>query len=83
MRSEDGSIIYECLNGEPDAFGMLVDKYKEGIYAREFSDDFPIQVADNLYMKGSYRDTIFRDIYASPLSGKKESPTATPALLIP
>ena len=33
MRTEDGSIIYQCLNGEPGAFVMLVDKYKEGIYA--------------------------------------------------
>ena len=33
MRTEDGSIIQECLNGEPEAFGVLVDKYKEGIYA--------------------------------------------------
>jgi len=33
MRTDDGSIIYECLNGEPEAFGVLVDKYKEGIYA--------------------------------------------------
>jgi RNA polymerase sigma factor (sigma-70 family) len=33
MRTEDGNIVHQCLNGEPGAFGMLVDKYKEGIYA--------------------------------------------------
>jgi RNA polymerase sigma factor (sigma-70 family) len=33
MRTEDGCIIHRCLNGEPGAFGLLVDKYKEGIYA--------------------------------------------------
>ncbi len=33
MRTEDGSIIQECLNGESEAFGVLVDKYKAGIYA--------------------------------------------------
>lgn len=33
MRTEDGSIIYECLNGKPEAFGILVDKYKAGVYA--------------------------------------------------
>jgi RNA polymerase sigma factor (sigma-70 family) len=33
MRSEDAGIIHECLNGETEAFGLLVDKYKEGIYA--------------------------------------------------
>ena len=44
MRTEDGSIIQECLNGDPSAFGVLVDKYKAGIYAfvydklRDFRD---------------------------------------------
>jgi RNA polymerase sigma factor (sigma-70 family) len=33
MRTEDGSIIQECLDGRSGAFGVLVDKYKEGIYA--------------------------------------------------
>lgn len=33
MRTEDGYIIYKCLNGEPEAFGLLVDKYKAAIYA--------------------------------------------------
>ncbi len=33
MRTEDGSIINECLGGKPQAFGMLVDKYKAGVYA--------------------------------------------------
>ena len=38
MRSEDGSIIQECLNGKPEAFGILVDKYKAGIYAFVYSE---------------------------------------------
>ncbi len=33
MRTEDGCIIQECFNGKPEAFGMLVDKYKAGVYA--------------------------------------------------
>ena len=33
MRTEDGSIINDCLGGKPQAFGMLVDKYKAGVYA--------------------------------------------------
>jgi len=37
MRTEDGSIIQECLNGSPEAFGILVDKYKEGIYAFSYT----------------------------------------------
>ncbi len=44
MRTDDGSIIHRCLNGESEAFGILVDKYREGIYAfiyaklRDFRD---------------------------------------------
>ena len=37
MRTEDGYIIYKCLNGEREAFGFLVDKYKESIYAFAYS----------------------------------------------
>ena len=33
MRTEDGYIIDKCLNGESAAFGLLVDKYRESIYA--------------------------------------------------
>jgi RNA polymerase sigma factor (sigma-70 family) len=33
MRTEDGHIIHKCINGEPEAFGFIVDKYKESIYA--------------------------------------------------
>jgi len=37
MRTDDGYIIYKCLNGEPEAFGVLVDKYKEGIHAYNYT----------------------------------------------
>ena len=33
MRTEDGHIIQKCLDGDSAAFGLLVDKYKAGIYA--------------------------------------------------
>jgi RNA polymerase sigma factor (sigma-70 family) len=33
MRTDDGCIVQDCLNGKPEAFGILVDKYKAGIYA--------------------------------------------------
>jgi RNA polymerase sigma factor (sigma-70 family) len=33
MRTEDGYIINKCLNGDRTAFGFLVDKYKESVYA--------------------------------------------------
>jgi RNA polymerase sigma factor (sigma-70 family) len=37
MRTEDGYIINKCLNGDSAAFGLLVDKYKESIYALAYS----------------------------------------------
>jgi len=37
MRTGDGKIVYRCLNGEPEAFGVLVDKYKASIYALVYS----------------------------------------------
>jgi RNA polymerase sigma factor (sigma-70 family) len=33
MRSTDRYIISKCLNGDSAAFGLLVERYKEGVYA--------------------------------------------------
>jgi RNA polymerase sigma factor (sigma-70 family) len=37
MRTEDGYVISKCLNGEPEAFGFLMDKYKGSVYAFTYS----------------------------------------------
>jgi len=37
MQTGDGQIISQCLNGNSALFGVLVDKYKEGIYAFAYS----------------------------------------------
>jgi len=37
VRTEDGHIIDKCLNGDPAAFGLLVDKYKGAVYALAYS----------------------------------------------
>ena len=37
MRTEDGYVITKCLNGEPEAFGFLMDKYKGSVYAFAYS----------------------------------------------
>jgi DNA-directed RNA polymerase specialized sigma24 family protein len=37
MRSSDGYIINKCLNGEPEAFGLLVDKYRMSVYALAYT----------------------------------------------
>lgn len=38
MRTEDGHIINQCLNGNPAAFGFLVDKYKSSVYAFAYAE---------------------------------------------
>jgi len=37
VRTEDGYVIHKCLNGDPAAFGLLVDKYRESIYGLAYS----------------------------------------------
>ena len=37
VRTEDGDLIRKCLNGDPTAFGFLVDKYKGCVYASAYS----------------------------------------------
>ena len=37
MRTKDGYLIQKCLSGDAAAFGILVDKYKEGIYALAYT----------------------------------------------
>jgi RNA polymerase sigma factor (sigma-70 family) len=37
MRTADGYIVNRCLNGDSAAFGLLVDKYRTGVYALAYS----------------------------------------------
>ena len=37
MQTEDWYIIYRCLSGDAAAFGPLVDKYRESVYALAYS----------------------------------------------
>ena len=48
MRTEDGYIINKCLNGDTAAFGVLVDKYKESIYALAYSKLLNFQDAEEI-----------------------------------
>jgi RNA polymerase sigma factor (sigma-70 family) len=59
MRTEDGSIIQQCLNGKPGAFGMLVDKYKAGVYAYVYTELRDLQDAQDVTQEvfiQAYRD---------------------------
>lgn len=38
MRTEDGYIINECLNGNSAAFGFLIDKYKAAVFAFAYAE---------------------------------------------
>ncbi|MEK7397019.1 MAG: RNA polymerase sigma factor [Candidatus Poribacteria bacterium] len=48
MRTEDGYIINKCLNGDSAAFGLLVDKYKAGVYALAYSKLSNFQDAEDI-----------------------------------
>jgi len=48
MRTEDGYLISKCLNDEPEAFGLLVDKYKTGIYAFVYAKIRDLQDAQDV-----------------------------------
>ena len=37
VRTEDGYIIQQCIDGDTAAFGLLVDKYRKSVYALAYS----------------------------------------------
>ena len=51
-----------------DSLGFPSDKY----YKKSFSDEFPIQVSENLFLRRDYNDTIMKVIADSDLLPKKE-----------
>ncbi len=51
---------------------MSKGEYKPGIYNKTMTAEFPLRVANKLYMNKSYADTIWKRIIESPLSGKTE-----------
>lgn len=48
MRTEDGSLVSDCLDGDPLAFGLLIDKYKASIYAIAYSKLNNFQDAEDI-----------------------------------
>jgi beta-N-acetylhexosaminidase len=47
-------------------------QYKEGVYSTEKSEDYPERVAEGLYIRKGYRDTIMQRIIHSSLATKIE-----------
>jgi CubicO group peptidase (beta-lactamase class C family) len=45
--------------------------YKEGVYQSTYSPEYPFQVAENLFMRDSYKDSIFKWIYESELKTRE------------
>lgn len=48
MRTEDGFLISKCLNEDPEAFGILMNKYKAGIYVLAYSRLHNFQDAEDI-----------------------------------
>ncbi len=46
--------------------------FKKGIFQSQFSMNYPIQVAENLFLNRTYRDSLYAMIARSPLREKKE-----------
>ncbi len=45
---------------------------KRNIYDNEYSDKYPLEVADGLYINPRYRNKIFKEIKKSPVSAEKK-----------
>jgi beta-N-acetylhexosaminidase len=43
----------------------------DSLYSKQPNDSFNFMVADSMYMRNSWYDTIYKRIYASPVAGKK------------
>jgi beta-N-acetylhexosaminidase len=47
-------------------------KFKSGIFSHEYSEKYPVKVAQDLYINKNYRKEIFREIRKSKVSGEKK-----------
>ena len=48
MYTRDGHIVYQCLSGNTEAFALLVDKYKERIFALVYAKVGQFQDAEDI-----------------------------------
>lgn len=55
----------------PAAYANRNIRYRDSIYSRTWSTSYPVRVADDLYMRSAYRDSIYETILRSPLGDSK------------
>ena len=48
MHTKDGNIVHQCLSGNTELFGLLVDKYKERIFALVYAKVGQFQDAEDI-----------------------------------
>ena len=61
MHTSDGHIVHQCLSGNTEAFALLVDKYKERIFALVYAKVGQFQDAEDLTQDvflNAYKKTI-------------------------
>ncbi|MCK4751243.1 MAG: serine hydrolase, partial [Bacteroidales bacterium] len=64
--SVNWSHIYPLKIG-PSTYANRNVKYVDSVYQKNYSPEFPIQVAEDLYMRSDIRDTVYEMIYDSEL----------------
>jgi beta-N-acetylhexosaminidase len=67
--SNNFTYTYPIMLG-PAAFANRNIRYKDSIYDREYSPEFPVEIAKNLYLRADFRDSIYHMILQSPLGQK-------------
>ncbi len=55
----------------PAVFANRNIRYRDSIYDRVYSPEYPVEVAENLYLRRGFRDSIYHWILQSPLAEKE------------
>ena len=70
LLSSSFSRTYPLKIGEGLYFNRNI-KYVEGVYQKQYSPEYPYQVADDLFMRADWKDTIYKRIYDSELLSRE------------
>ncbi len=55
----------------PAAFANRNIRYKDSVYEKKYSAAYPLQVADEMFLRSDFRDSIYDEILRSPLGEKQ------------